>query len=60
MSQVNQNTNNLEQVLTAANTIELVKKTLVKVGLEHAAPLDPDVLDEKIMKAINKNTATGE
>jgi nitrogenase molybdenum-iron protein alpha/beta subunit len=42
----------INNILTVANTTELVKKTIAKVGLEFIAPLDESVQDEKISKAI--------
>ena len=46
----------INQLLTCANVIELTKRTLTKIGLEFAAPLEPGVLDEKILKAINRHS----
>lgn len=43
-------------IITNANIIELTKRTLAKIGLEFAAPLEPSVLDEKILKAINSHS----
>lgn len=45
----------INQLITCANVIELTKRTLSKIGLEFAAPLEPAVLDEKILKAINRD-----
>lgn len=42
----------LENIITVANTVELVKKTINKVGLEFIAPLSDSVQDEKISKTI--------
>ena len=42
----------ISNVLTVANTVELVKQTINKVGLEFIAPLQESVQDEKISKAI--------
>jgi len=38
--------------ISIANTVELVKATIAKVGLEYIAPLDNAVQDEQISKAI--------
>ena len=38
--------------ITLANTVELVKATIDKVGLEYIAPLAPAIQDEQISKAI--------
>jgi len=42
----------ITNIVTVANTVEVVKKTLAKVGLQYLAPLSESVLDEKISKAI--------
>lgn len=42
-------------VLAVANVNSLVKETLTKIGLEFLAPLKPDVLDEKVAKAVTQN-----
>lgn len=42
----------IEDTLTVANSIELVKATIAKVGLEFIAPLSSEIQDEKISKAI--------
>jgi len=42
----------ITNIVTVANTVEVVKKTLAKVGLQFLAPLSESVLDEKISKAI--------
>lgn len=42
----------ITNTITVANTVEVVKKTLAKVGLQFLAPLSESVLDEKISKAI--------
>lgn len=42
----------LADTITIANTVELVKATVNKVGLEYIAPLDPAIQDEQISKAI--------
>jgi hypothetical protein len=42
----------ITNIITGANTVEVVKRTLAKVGLQFLAPLSESVLDEKISKAI--------
>lgn len=42
----------LSNIITVANTVELVKQTINKVGLEFIAPLTESIQDEKISKAI--------
>ena len=42
----------VSNIITVANTIELVKGALAEIGLEFLAPMDPSVEDEKISKAI--------
>lgn len=42
----------ITNIVTVANTVEVVKKTLAKVGLQYLAPLGESVMDEKISKAI--------
>lgn len=42
----------LADTITLANTIELVKATIDKVGFVFIAPLDPAIQDEQISKAI--------
>lgn len=42
----------IADTITLANTVELVKATVNKVGLEYIAPLDPAIQDEQISKAI--------
>jgi hypothetical protein len=42
----------ITNIVTVANTVEVVKKTLAKVGLQFLAPLGESMLDEKISKAI--------
>ena len=42
----------LADTITIANTIELVKATIDKVGFVFIAPLDPAIQDEQISKAI--------
>jgi hypothetical protein len=42
----------IQDTVTIANTVELVKSTIDKVGLEFIAPLDPAIQDEHISKAI--------
>ena len=49
----------LENIITMANVMELVKRTIAKVGLEYIAPLPEAIQDEKISKAITA-TARGE
>lgn len=44
----------IENTLILANTIELVRQTINKVGLEFISPLDPAVQDEQISKAIQE------
>lgn len=39
-------------VITGANTIELVKHALSAIGLVYLAPLEESILDEQISKAI--------
>jgi len=46
----------VRDVITVANTTELVKKTIAKVGMEFLAPLSESIQDEKISKAILANT----
>lgn len=43
----------IQDTVTIANTVELVKATINKVGLEFIAPLPAAVQDEHISKAIN-------
>lgn len=43
----------IQDTVTIANTVELVKATINKVGLEYIAPLPPAIQDEQISKAIN-------
>jgi hypothetical protein len=42
----------VEDIITGANTIELVKHALAAVGLVYLAPLEESILDEQISKAI--------
>lgn len=49
----------METVVSVANTTELVKKTLAKVGLVYIKPLSESIQDEKILKAINKKAVKG-
>lgn len=42
----------IQDTVTIANTVELVKATINKVGLEYIAPLPPAIQDEHISKAI--------
>jgi hypothetical protein len=44
----------IRDVITVANTAELVKRTIAKVGMEFIAPLGESVQDEKITKAVIK------
>lgn len=43
----------IQDTVSIANTVELVKNTINKVGLEFIAPLPPAIQDEHISKAIN-------
>lgn len=49
----------METVISVANTTELVKRTIAKVGMEFISPLTESVQDEKILKAINKKAVKG-
>lgn len=49
----------LNTTITAANIVELTKKTLSKVGLVYVQPLPESVQEEKISKAIIKNAVKG-
>jgi len=42
----------IDDTITVANIVELVKGTISKVGLVYIAPLPEAVQDEKISKAI--------
>lgn len=42
----------IQDTITLANTVELVKHVINKVGFVYIAPLDPAIQDEKISKAI--------
>lgn len=42
----------VRDIITVANTAELVKRTIAKVGMEFIAPLGESVQDEKIAKAV--------
>ena len=46
----------IDKIISVANTTELVKKTITKLGLEFIAPLDESIQDEKISKAIVART----
>lgn len=41
-------------IVTVANIIEVTKQTLEKVGFEHHAPLEPSELNELVSKEVNK------
>lgn len=43
----------IQDTVSIANTVELVKHTIDKVGLEFIAPMEPALQDEAISKAIN-------
>jgi osmotically-inducible protein OsmY len=43
----------IQDTVSIANTVELVKSTINKVGLEFIAPLEQTIQDEAISKAIN-------
>ena len=43
----------IQDTVSIANTVELVKNTINKVGLEFIAPMEPALQDEAISKAIN-------
>lgn len=49
----------IEDVITIANTTELVKNTIAKLGLTYIAPLEESIQDEKISKAINRKVRKG-
>lgn len=43
----------INNVITLANTVSFIRKTIEKVGLEYIAPLDPAEQSEKISKSLN-------
>lgn len=44
----------MNNVITIANTVSFIRKTIEKVGLEYIAPLDSSVQAEQISKAVNQ------
>lgn len=44
----------VDKTILLANTVEVIKGTIEKVGLEFIAPLPEAVQDEKISRAINR------
>jgi len=46
-------------VITIANTTELVKNTIAKLGLTYIAPLEESVQDEQISKAVIRRIKKG-
>jgi len=49
----------ISDVITIANTTELVKNTIAKLGLTYIAPLEESVQDEQISKAIIRRIKKG-
>jgi len=43
----------INNIITLANVVRFIRKTVDKVGLEYIAPLDPAEQAEKISKAVN-------
>lgn len=43
----------INNVITIANTVHFIRRTIEKVGLEYIAPLDVTEQSEKISKSIN-------
>jgi len=48
----------VRNVVAIAVITQLVKTGIAKLGLEHIAPLDPAIQDEKISKSINSRIKT--
>lgn len=44
----------MNNIITIANTVSFIRKTIDKVGLEYIAPLEPAVQGEQISKAVNR------
>ena len=42
----------ISNVLVVANTAEVIKRTLQKIGLEYLPPLDEAIVEEQISKAL--------
>ena len=42
----------INNVITIANAVSFIRKTIDKVGLEYIAPLDPAIQAEQISKAV--------
>lgn len=49
----------ITDTITLANTVELVKHVINKVGFVYIAPLDPAIQDEKISKAVTAAVKKG-
>lgn len=49
----------ISDVVAIANTTELVKNTIAKLGLTYIAPLSESIQDEKISKAIIRKVRKG-
>lgn len=45
----------IRNAITAANVVELTKRTLVKVGYVYLKPLPDPIVEEKISKAITRH-----
>ena len=43
----------IDGIITVANTVELVQRTIEEIGLEYIAPLPKAIQEEKISKSIN-------
>lgn len=47
-------TQQVTNIVTVANIIEVTKQTLNKVGFEYHAPLEPSEINELVSKEVNK------